>query len=160
MMHNEKAAESLLRFLPFMHEKFLNPMERLAFHRMSKLQFFALMLLYRKGPQTMSQLSQAMQISKQQLTPLVDRLLEQKLGERQADSQDRRIILIEITQAGRDLMAEMMKQNLDALSQRLAVLPQEDLIELETMMLRVRELLEKAEGLAGNDGTQRGDCNG
>lgn len=156
MERNEKAAESLLRFLPFMHEKFLNPMERLAFHRMSKLQFFALMMLFRKGPLTMSELSAAMQISKQQLTPLIDRMLVEKLGERLADVHDRRVVRIEITQAGRDLMTEMMKQNLDSLALQLSVLPENELIELDTMMIRVRELLEKAERTSHNKDTQRG----
>lgn len=147
MERNKKAAESLLRFLPFMHEKFLNPMERLAVHRMSKLQFFALMMLFRKGPQTMTELASSMQIAKQQMTPLVDRLLEQKLGERLPDAQDRRVVRIEITEAGKETVAEVMKQNLEALAAKLSVLPEDELIELEAMMLRVRELLEKADGV-------------
>ncbi len=156
MERDEKAAESLLKFLPFMHEKFLNPMERLVFHRMSKQQFFALMMLFRKGPQTMSELSAAMHISKQQMTPLMDRLLEQKLGERFTDSQDRRVIRIDITEAGRELMTEILRQNRDSLAKKLSVLPENELIELDAMMLRVRELLEKADRIAANKDGERG----
>lgn len=156
MENNIKAARSLLQFLPYMHEKFLNPMERLAVHRMSKLQFFALMMLYRKGPQGMSDLASAMQVSKQQLTPLIDRIFEQKLAERRSDPEDRRVIRIEISQTGKDLIDEMMKQNLHTLADRLTVLPAEELVELDTMMVRVRELLEKAERLSKDEDKRKG----
>jgi len=158
MERHEKAAESLMGLLPLMHEKFLNPMERIATDRMSKLQFFALMMLFRKGPQTMTELSSAMQISKQQMTPLVDRLLELEVVRRLADEQDRRIVRIDITEAGRELMSEMKRQNLKALAKKLSVLPECDLIELDTMMLRVRELLEKADTIVGEKEMQKGCC--
>ncbi len=156
MEKNIKAARSLLQFLPYMHEKFLNPMERLAVHHMSKLQFFALMLLYRKGPKGMSDLASAMQVSKQQLTPLIDRILEQKLAERQSDPQDRRVVRIEISQGGKELIEDMMKQNLHMLADRLTVLADEELVELDAMMVRVRELLEKADQLSKTEDKRRG----
>lgn len=155
MTECEKTAKSLLSLLPYMHEKFLNPMERLNMHQMSKLHFFAIMLLYRKGPQTMSQLAQIMQVSKQQLTPLVNRILEQRQAERLTDPQDRRLVRIALTDSGKDFIEETMKKNLSALSQRLQVLPEEDLNELGTKMLRIRELLEKAEHLASEQQSDR-----
>ncbi len=156
MDRNEKAAESLLQFLPFMHEKFLNPMERLAFHRLSKLQFFALMLLNRKGPLMMSELASVMQVSKQQLTPLVDRLMAQNLVERYPDPQDRRVIRIGCSQAGEDILDEMRKQNREALAAKLSILPDQELQELDMMILRVREILEKAERISALEDIQRG----
>lgn len=156
MEKNIKAARSLLEFLPYMHEKFLHPMERLAAHSMSKLQFFTLMMLYRKGPKTMTELASAIQVSKQQLTPLMDRILEQKLVERMPDPKDRRVIRIEISPAGKEAINTMMKHNLYTVAARLTVLPEEELVELDTMMVRVRELLEKAERLSINDDKRKG----
>lgn len=156
MENNTKAARSLLEFLPYMHEKFLHPMERLATHRMSKLQFFTLMMLYRKGPKTMTDLASVIQISKQQLTPLMDRILELNLAERMPDPKDRRVIRIEISQAGKEAIDTMMKQNLQTVAARLTVLSEEELVELDTMMVRVRELLQKAEGLSMNDDQWKG----
>ena len=156
MEKNISAARSLLQLLPYMHEKFLNPMERDTPHRMSKLQLFAMMVLFRKGDKTMSELASIMQVSKQQLTPLVDRLFEQKLAERFSDSADRRVVRIEISQSGKTLIEDMMRQNLHTLAERLSVLPDEELVELDSIMLRIRELLEKAERLSNDDENRRG----
>lgn len=131
-------------------------MERLAFHRLSKLQYFALMLLNRKGPLMMSELASIMQVSKQQLTPLVDRLMAQSLVERYPDPQDRRVIRIGCSQAGKDIMDEMKKQNREALATKLSVLPDHELQELDMMILRVREILENVERISALKDIQRG----
>lgn len=131
-------------------------MERLAFDRLSKLQFFALMLLNRKGPLMMSELASVMQVSKQQLTPLVDRLMAQNLVERYPDPQDRRVIRIGCSQAGKDILDEMKKQNREALAAKLSILPDQELQELDMMILRVREILENAERISALKDIQKG----
>lgn len=152
------AAQALLRFLPFMHERFLHPMEREA--DISKLQLFTLMTLYRKGAHTMSGLAVCMHISKQQLSQLVDRLLEQGLLEREADAQDRRVIRIRISSAGVRMIEERMLLNQKRLADKLDNLPQQDLEDLEAMMARIMELLDRAERLASGKETEGGEHNG
>ena len=59
-----------------------------------------LMILFHKGPMTMTQLHQAMGLEKGSITSVVDRLIELDLVERKSVAGDRRKVAIELTQTG------------------------------------------------------------
>ena len=93
----------------------------------------------------MSELAHEMMISKQQLTPLVCKLLEQGLLVRKADENDRRIVRLEISDRGRKTIARLINEGRQDLIKRLSVLPAGEMDELERMLIRVLEILKNVE---------------
>lgn len=78
-------------------------------------QFWALGYLYHNGKSKMSNLAKHLMISPAATTGLVDRLIDQKLVDRRSDSQDRRVVWIELTSQGKDVICSIRKQKIQAL---------------------------------------------
>ncbi|MEA4923697.1 MAG: MarR family transcriptional regulator [Syntrophomonadaceae bacterium] len=137
----DDTCEGLLVLIGYMKEKFFRPAEIIARSHLSPGQFHALSALYRRGPLPMSEIAAELKISKQQLTPLIGKLIDNGMVIRRADSQDRRIIVIEISETGKDAFEHLklkIKKNIIA---KLANLPEEDLQELNNLLLRLRDIL-------------------
>ncbi len=90
----------------------------------------------------MSELAQEMHISKQQLTPLVYKLINNGLLIRNTDENDRRIVRIEITETGRSKVEEILPEIKMALIEKLKTIPKAELDELEQMLKRIHEIIE------------------
>ena len=138
----EDVADTFLLLFSQMHDKFLRPGEKITRPWLGGAQFRALSHLHRQGPLPISELASELKISKQQTTPLICRLIDGGLVVRKADEHDRRIVRIEITEAGRDTVEELMAEMKQAFAAKLGVLPDADLDELEQMIGRIREILE------------------
>lgn len=137
----EKVTGDLLTFMGTVKNRFFRPMELVARNRLSPTQFHTLTLLYRRSSLPMSELAGYLKISKQQLTPLVAKMAECGLLERKLDETDRRMVRLEITEAGRDtyrsVFSEMRRKLIDQLGQ----LPEESLDELENLLGRLNLIL-------------------
>lgn len=138
-------AGDFFALLAYMRDKFFRPLEQKTRSRMSHVQHFAVSILFRKGSRSMSELAQEMQISKQQLTPLVDKLINQGLLVKKADENDRRIVRIEVSEQGREMLREMFAEKKADLVERLRLLPDEELAELDRMLKRIHEILKSVE---------------
>lgn len=136
------AGDFLLLFVD-MHEKFTRPGEKIARLRIAPAQFHALSLLFRHGPLSTSELAGELKISKQQTTPLISRLIDNDLAARKMDERDRRIVRIEITEAGMKMIEELWLQVKQVFAAKLEVLPDQELDELEPLIRRAREILKK-----------------
>lgn len=93
----------------------------------------------------MTELATEMQISKQQLTPLVDKLINQGLLVKKADEHDRRIVRIEVSEQGREMLKEMFGDIRSDLVEKLRLLPEQELAELDQMLKRMLEILKSVE---------------
>lgn len=89
----------------------------------------------------MSEIAAEMKISKQQLTPLIGKLINGGMVIRKADSQDRRIILIEISEEGKNAFEHLRLMIKTNITEKLAILPEEGLQELNGLLLRLRDIL-------------------
>jgi DNA-binding MarR family transcriptional regulator len=138
----EKVADTFLLLFEQMHDKFLRPGEKITRPWLSRAQFHALSHLRRQGPLPISELANELKISKQQITPLICKLIDSGLVARKADEHDRRIVRIEITGTGRDTVEELVAEIKQAFVTKLKVLPDADLDELEQILRRIREILE------------------
>lgn len=74
---------------------------------MSTPQFKALILIYEEGVR-MRELARRLGGSFSNATVLVDRLVERGLVERMADSQDRRVVLVRVTNNGQRLVEQLV----------------------------------------------------
>jgi DNA-binding MarR family transcriptional regulator len=75
-------------------------------HGISGPQYGVLRILQRRGPSTMTELSEELLVTAGNVTGLVDRLARDGLVERQAGRRDRRVVRTRLTDAGRVLVEE------------------------------------------------------
>jgi DNA-binding MarR family transcriptional regulator len=78
-------------------------------------QFWALDYLHHNGKTKMKSLATHLSISPSATTGLIDRLMAQKLVARKNDLQDRRIVWIEVTSKGEDVICDIRRQKVRAL---------------------------------------------
>ena len=84
--------------------------------------------LCKVGPSSVSQIGKDLMISKPNMTPIIDKLISQDLVHRYYDTNDRRIVRVEITEKAKKLFhshKECMKSNI---AKKLSVLTQEEVI--------------------------------
>lgn len=107
-----------------------------------------LVVVKRRGPLSMSAIAQELSYSKQNLTKIVDRLVREGLVDRSPDTSDRRVLNIEMTEKGRQFMADRRERMRARLVEDLSHLSDEELEELMDTFERVRGALPKL--LPGN----------
>lgn len=137
----EKVTGDLLALLGTVKKEIFRPMEQVARNRLSPSQFHTLAILYQHSPLPMSELAAGLKISKQQLTPLVARMVECGLLERSLDQADRRVVRLQITGSGRSTYRSVFSEIRTELTHRLALLPEASLDELENILARLNQLL-------------------
>lgn len=82
----------------------------------------------------MTELSQQMNMCKQQMTPLIDKLIDNGFVNREHDSADRRSLRISLTSEGADLLKNIQQNVLEILTQKVECLDQKDLESLHTAL--------------------------
>jgi DNA-binding MarR family transcriptional regulator len=90
----------------------------------------------------MSELAAEIKISKQQLTPIIDRLIENSLVSRKTGEDDRRIVRIEITELGRKTLQEIRIGIKNSFTAKLSEIPNQELDELMLILIRMQEILQ------------------
>ncbi len=104
---------------------------------------FVLRAVWKHGPVRMSEIGKHMGISKPYMTLLVDKLISEGLVERVSDTDDRRVINVTITEAGRDAIKEFSRNARDAVMRNLSSLDSEDISSLHESMKRIRSITSK-----------------
>ena len=144
MSQLENVAEEFLRLLGYIRDNYFKPAEQIARARLSPAQFHAIGILFRKDSLPMSELAAEMKISKQQLTPIIARLIESSLVVRKTDENDRRIVRIEITELGRSTYKALFVQIKVNFTEKLSEIPDKELDELKQMVTRMQEILKNS----------------
>ena len=90
--------EEVFRFMVYVYRRLRKPFEDSFRTKFTSLQLNALCTLFVGGPRTMTELSGIMRIPKQQMTKLVEKLVEEGHIVRAYDSADRRKILISVSE--------------------------------------------------------------
>jgi DNA-binding MarR family transcriptional regulator len=146
----ENVAEEFLGLLGYIRDNYFKPAEHIARSSLSPSQFHAISILYQKDSLPMSELAAEMKISKQQLTPIIAKLIERSLVVRKIDEKDRRIVLIKITEPGRNTYKALFAQIKGNFTEKLGEIPDKDLDELKQMVTRMQEILKKTSGSKGS----------
>ena len=100
-------------------------------------------VLLHHGPMPMSEIGRKMGISKPYTTALVDRLIIKGLVERVLDADDRRLVSIEITAAGRDTFKEFRKYTREVVIKNLSSLTSDDISAFYASMKTIRSITSK-----------------
>ena len=98
--HSHEVTQGLLEVLIFVHEYLVDNMRA----SMSPNHYRTLIMLKHFGPDNMGSLAKKIAVSKQQMTPIIDRLAKDELIVRMPSEDDRRIINIALTDKGDALL--------------------------------------------------------
>lgn len=141
----QQVTGEILTLMIFMKNKFFKPAEQLTRSQLSPVQYFAMSTLHRSGPQSMSDLARVIQISKQQLTPLICRLIDTGMVNRIPNAKDRRVINIDLTPQGRQTFKDLSAAIRSDIAKKLQGLSEQELEELDQMLKRMHVILSKVE---------------
>lgn len=99
--------------------------------------------LARLGPLSITQLSQRLNISKPNMTPIIDKLISEGLVVRGEDPTDRRVIRVEITKKACDMFEAHRGKITKSLTEKLAKLDSEDLNALDHLTSNLSVIISK-----------------
>ena len=137
--------EDLLYILPLLHRKLL----KIEFEQidvgLSRLHFIILRILSHHGPLAISEIGKRLFIPKPQMTALVDKLIQHGMVDRLPDTEDRRVINIDLTEKGKETLNECDKLIRSSIRQKLSSLSPSALQELMQTTSRLREIGAKLE---------------
>lgn len=106
-------------------------------------QFATLMTLRLEKQATLSEIGQRLQISKQQMTNICDKLLHAGLITKRQDSEDRRRMLISMTSAGEKLLDDQNELVRQRFLSSLRGLSEEERTELRHSITNLNHYIEK-----------------
>lgn len=96
--------------MPLLEKKMMRLFERQVKQTLGPQQFYALVMIEEKKTLRMSGLAAELGVSKQQLTPIVDKLLQLDYIERVTDPQDKRASLLHATAEGQTFIAAYKRE--------------------------------------------------
>lgn len=112
---------------------------------MSPTQAAVLATIDRRGPLTLGELAEAERVQPPTITAAVDRLERQGFVRRQRDGRDRRVVGVQVTPAGEELLDEARSRKSAYLEQRLGSLSARDRTTLERAASILERVLEAEE---------------
>ena len=104
---------------------------------------FVLRAIWKHGTLRMSDLGRHLGISKPYMTLLVDKLIDEGLVERVSYADDRRVVNVTITEAGRDAINEFSESVRETVMKNLSSLDSQDISSLHESMKRIRAITTK-----------------
>jgi DNA-binding MarR family transcriptional regulator len=118
--------------------------------------------VHQNGPCPQQRLAEALNVSARHVTALVDALEVDDFARRSPHPQDRRAVLIELTDKGTATLAEMQRQRSRAAAALVDGLDAGAIEELhhslDTVLGRLRQLVADADGTDGTDGIHGGSA--
>jgi DNA-binding MarR family transcriptional regulator len=100
----DRVAENYVKVLPLLKLKLLRPTEGIIPENLSAAQFWALVIADTFGDMPVGEIAKDMCVSKNNMTVIIDKLVEEELVSRVTGIEDRRIIKIAVTQKGHELV--------------------------------------------------------
>ncbi len=104
---------------------------------------FVLHTVLAHGPVRMSEICRHTEISKPYMTAIMNKLIEEGLAERVSDPDDRRVVNIKITEAGKKELKDFSKRIREAVIKNLSSLGQEDISALHESVMKIRNITSK-----------------
>lgn len=130
--HHRGTAEEVLALNTYIKlQRATNSLEARLAHRrtmgdITATQFGVLETLYHLGPLCQGEISAKLLKSGGNITLVVDNLEKRGLVQRERETRDRRMILVSLTPAGRDLISQIFPKHLEAIVEEMSVLTPEE----------------------------------
>lgn len=136
-------SRDLLSLIPIFHEKLIKPSEGLLGGGLSRILFFTLSIIKTEGLITMTELSAKMEMPKQQMTKIINRLCEVGFVERLYDKADRRIIRIGMADPGKNYISDYMERLLELIAENIGNLEDHDIKDMKNSVECLVRILPK-----------------
>jgi DNA-binding MarR family transcriptional regulator len=137
------AITNLFSLFPLIQKKFMKP-ENIGVHcDLSHSHFQIILILKEFGILPVSEIGKKIMISRSNMTPLIDKLINEGLVKRIPSQEDRRIINIDLTEYGRKFLEDQQKRMTLYLKERLSSLPDEDLLQLAASLENIKSVFLK-----------------
>lgn len=136
-------AEAFYHLIIELYKSIMNPFEQMRKMPIPPSHVKVVFFLKHHGPASISCMAAHLDISKPNMTPIIDKLIKEGLVRRYQDPGDRRMTIIESTPQAAALIQqsiEAMKQNITAKLTRLSAA---DLAELDTLIVRMEAIIGK-----------------
>lgn len=148
--------EDLIFLQPLLYKTLIKPAKCVS--PLSPGALFVMGVLKRKGDLPMSEIGRRLSMPKPHVTTIVDKLIADSLVERLNDPNDRRVVMVHLTELGANTLAAVKKDISEDLRLKLEKLDEAKLQQLASSVNHVREtltfLLEDA-GIPICDGTPK-----
>jgi DNA-binding MarR family transcriptional regulator len=141
----DEISEGALLLFPLLKRLFNGDPGAPALASLRNQTYHILRILERRGPLPVSAIGKQLFIAKQNMTTLVDRLMNDGLVERKNDAADRRIINILITKKGVEFLKESMLGLEKIVRENLSKLNDEDIESLHSAFRVIRPVVHKLE---------------
>jgi DNA-binding MarR family transcriptional regulator len=113
-------------------------------------QLKSLFLIAREGSMNTKSLAEALGVTPSNVTGIVDRLVKQGLVSRQENPEDRRMLLIRVTDKGEAILTSLREETISSMSEVLARMSTE---ELSSLARGLASLFKAAEAQKGESST-------
>ena len=143
-MKREDLIENYMAFAPILHKKIF---KGLNLSGITKQQFSFLYQLSNCGNKPMSYYGNKMMISKPNLTVLADKLIEEGLVQRDTNSDDRRVIILKITEKGEEYLNEQVEKIKKMMIKRFEVFSDSEIQRLNDLIEETKILFSKLEDI-------------
>jgi len=111
--------------------------------QLSRSNLEVLLSLYELRSASVTELCNQLRISRPNMTPLIDKLVNHELAERTTSTEDRRVVKIAITSGGDQLCKELQKKLTEQIRLKLDSLNDDDLLELRKCMASLQSIASK-----------------
>ncbi len=145
----EQTAERLIQLLPLIYNKVNKPVEQQLPDQkkssdLTHLQYHILeQLFHAEAGFSMTQLAKSIHISKQQLTPLVNKLEEKAYIIKMPDKNDKRRVRLGLTEKGNAAVKKRWEEFHRFLCGRISELHDDDLLDLDYAIAKIIRILGK-----------------
>lgn len=135
--------DNLYSIYPILHRNLVKTSCECMNIKLSGPQYLVLLVLYKKGTQSVTEIARKIDRSKPQMTVLIDKLIEHGLVIRNTCEKDRRIIFIQLTEKGNKFVESYNLQAKENLKSKLKNLSNDDLLNLSSALNVVKNITQK-----------------
>jgi DNA-binding MarR family transcriptional regulator len=131
-------------FMSILGEIFLTDKDSETYYRLTGAQKKIILFLALKGTQRMGEVADLISSSMPAASAVIDRLESMNLVNRRRDTEDRRVVMVELTDAGRAVYLEMNRVREERLNRLFDSMPDSNRIEFAASLERALELALRA----------------
>lgn len=141
----ETVANTTFEVLPLLRKKLLRMDVVQAEHNMPMSQVQMLAMLGENGALSVSEISKRLGIAKPNITPLIDRLIDEGFVERRRNENDRRVVNVVLLPAGEEKLTSIRETIVRQVMRWTGTIPEKEFFELEHALQTISTVLESAQ---------------
>lgn len=129
-----KISRELFEMIMILHKNVIRPDEFMKSLAMPASHVKVVFYLAQNGPSSVSNIAKDLCISKPNMTPIIDKLLEAGYVKRYEDPSDRRVLIIEVTEKAHEIFRIKRELTVSLLKEKLSTLNNDDMQSISTSL--------------------------